>query len=71
VPPCRAVPHADRALATCHCYLLLTSSRYTTSDAERAMLTALGVPPIPRPFDVGDLLAAVEAARSTRMPAKT
>jgi hypothetical protein len=56
------------ALAARHRYLLLTASRYTPTDAERAMLTTLGVPLIAKPFDVDALLAAVKHIASICVP---
>lgn len=53
---------ADAALATRHVYVLVTANAKMLPSAFAALLSQLGVPVIPKPFDVDELLEAVAQA---------
>lgn len=53
---------ADAALATRHAYVLVTANATTLPLAFVTLLSRLGVPIIPKPFDIDELMEAVAQA---------
>lgn len=53
---------ADASLTTRHAYVLVTASSRTLPLAFATLLRQLGVPVIPKPFDIDELLEAVTQA---------
>lgn len=59
---------SDTHLAHDHAYLLLTANYLTISPALASLVTQLGAPIVPKPFDLDTLLEIVEQLASRLAP---
>jgi len=57
----------DARLASRHAFIVVTANPHTLTSGLREQLGALGIPILPKPVDIDDLLAAVAQARR-RLP---